>query len=139
MILLHLVLASRRIGREGGEGARLARAVNETFVIDMDDDMREMTFGDLAVPREMKRAAAALYDRHRAYLVALDAADNISLQEALRAQMAYLDADGRLDAAGLAGYVREAASDLDGQTSASILEGHLAWPEPPADPNRGHQ
>ena len=42
----------------------------------MDDGMREMTFGDLAVPREIKRATAALFDRHAAYLAALAAPDD---------------------------------------------------------------
>ena len=48
-------------------------------MVDLDDAMREMTFGDLAVPREVKRAAAALFDRHRAYLAALGAADDMTL------------------------------------------------------------
>ena len=98
MIALHVALASRRIGAEGAAGRRLGVALTEAFVVDMDDGMRELTFGDLAVPREIKRAAAALFDRHTAYLAALAATSDMSLAEALQAQLAYLAPDGRLDA-----------------------------------------
>jgi cytochrome b pre-mRNA-processing protein 3 len=140
MIALHLVVALRRLGAEGWAGRRLGQALTEVFVVDLDDAMREMTFGDLAVPREVKRAAAALFDRHRAYLAGLDAPRELALAEAIEAQLAYLDArqeagQGRskgLDAQSLSDYVRRAASALDGQPASRILAGQLAWPQPAA-------
>jgi cytochrome b pre-mRNA-processing protein 3 len=130
MIVLHMVLALRRLAAEGRAGARLARALNEAFVIDLDDVMREMTFGDLAVPREVKRAAAALYDRHRAYLAALASPHDMVLPQAIAAQLAYLPHDGRLDAPRLAAYMRRAAAALEAQPSAQVLAGEPAWPQP---------
>jgi hypothetical protein len=50
MIALHVALALRRLDKEGAAGRRLGLALTEAFVVDMDDTMREMTFGDLAVP-----------------------------------------------------------------------------------------
>ena len=130
MIALHLVLVLRRLGAEGRAGGRLGRALTEAFVVDLDDAMREMTFGDLAVPREVKRAAAALFDRHRAYLAALGAAHDLTLAQAIGAQLAYLDPGGCLDAHNLAVYVRRCASALDGEPTAPILAGRLDWPPP---------
>jgi cytochrome b pre-mRNA-processing protein 3 len=132
MIALHLVLVLRRLAAEGRAGGRLARALTEAFMVDLDDAMREMTFGDLAVPREVKRAAAALFDRHRAYLAALDAPHDMTLAQAIAAQLAYLDPSGVLDANNLAVYVRRCASALDGEPAALILAGQLAWPQPTA-------
>lgn len=145
MIALHLVLALRRLAAEGRAGERLARALTEAFVVDLDDVMRELTFGDLAVPREVKRAAAALFDRHRAYLAALDAPGDATLADALRTQLAYLYAgqgsgeksgkasggrsDAGLDAQSLSDYVRRVASALDGQPASPILAGRLEWPQ----------
>ena len=129
MILLHLALTIRRLGIEGGAGKGVAQALTEAFVVDMDDVMREMTFSDLAVPREIKRATAALFDRHNAYLAALTSPHDILLTQALEAQLAYLEPAG-LDAGGLAQYVRRAASALADQSGSQILGGHLAWPEP---------
>ena len=128
MIVLHLALAVLRLGSEGEVGKRLARALMETFVIDMDDGMRELTFGDLAVPREIKRATGALFDRHAAYLAALDGPHDM-LQETIRAQLAYLGASG-LDAGSLAGYLRRAAEMLQLQKGAEVLAGKIVWPDP---------
>jgi cytochrome b pre-mRNA-processing protein 3 len=134
MIALHVALALRRLGKEGAAGRRLATALTEAFVVDMDDTMREMTFGDLAVPREIKRATAALFDRHTAYLAALDTPADGSLAKALEAQLAYLT-PGRLDWGSLSDYVQRCASALDAQPAAQILAGEIAWPEPaPGNP-----
>ena len=130
MILLHMVLALRRLAAEGHAGGRLARALNEAFVVDMDDIMREMTFGDLAVPREVKRATAALYDRHAAYLAGLASPHDMVLPQAIQAQLAYLDHGGRLDPLRMAAYMRSAATALDAQPSVEVLAGQPAWPQP---------
>jgi cytochrome b pre-mRNA-processing protein 3 len=132
MIALHVVLLLRRLGTEGEVGRRLGVAVSEAFVVDMDDGMRELTFGDLAVPREIKRAAAALLDRNRAYRQALEARQPSPLLEALEAQMAYLVPAGRLDAARLAHYMLEVAQCLDRQSGSALLAGRLGWPVPGA-------
>lgn len=143
MVALHLVLALRRIAAEGPDAEPLGRALTEAFVVDLDDVMREMTFGDLAVPREVKRATAALFDRHSAYSKALEAPGGSVLADALRTQLAYLYADQApakgagtpavpgLDAQGLSDYVRSVASALDAQPASPILAGRLEWPQPP--------
>jgi cytochrome b pre-mRNA-processing protein 3 len=128
MILVHLVLAQRRLSAEG-DGAGLARALSEAFVVDMDDQMREMTFGDLSVPREIACAAAALFDRWRAYVAAL-AGPEPGLAEALAAQFAYLDPEAPIDTASLAGYMRRAAEAIGAQPAKEILAGRFAWPVP---------
>ena len=128
MIVLHLALAVRRLGPEGDAGKRLAQALIEAFVVDMDDAMRELTFGDLAVPREIKRATAAVFDRHNAYLAALDGPHDM-LREAIENQLAYLGPAG-FDAGSLAAYVRRTADRLSQQPRAQILGGQFVWPEP---------
>ena len=128
MIVLHLALALQRFEAAGQAGRRMARAISETFVIDMDDSMREMTFGDLAVPREIKRVVAALVDRHRAYTTALAAPENGPLQAVLETQMGYLREPGRLDVTSLAQYIRDAAAALARQSDAQVLSGHVDWP-----------
>ena len=91
MIVLHLALVLRRLAAEGEPARPLAQELTETFIVDMDNSMRELTFSDLRVPKEIKRATAALIDRHMAYLAALDSGRDISLAEALSSQLAYLD------------------------------------------------
>lgn len=130
MVVLHLALVLGRLRPEGADGERLARALNEEFVIDVDDCMREMTFGDLRVPREMKRATAALFDRHNVYLAALRAPGRAALRNAIAGELAYLDKGGALDAARLADDAHAVAAALAGQPREEILGARLAWPDP---------
>ena len=51
----------------------------------MDDNLREMGVGDLAVPKQMRRMGEAFYGRAQAYRAALAAADDQALVATLRA------------------------------------------------------
>jgi cytochrome b pre-mRNA-processing protein 3 len=128
MLILHLSVVLDRLSREGDEGAALARALSEAFIADMDANMRELTFGDLAVPREIKRTAAALFDRHGAYRQALAAGQPGPLQAAIEAQMTYLVPAGGLDAARLQHYMLEVARVISRQSGSALLAGRLGWP-----------
>ena len=136
LIALHVALVLHRLQADGAETAELARVLGETFVVDMDDNMREMSFSDLAVPREIKKAAAALFDRHT--LVgsagAAPAAGETDLfATRLSEALAYLarENDGiAIDAGGLARYVRDAAAALAAQPLAGLLETGPQWPAP---------
>jgi cytochrome b pre-mRNA-processing protein 3 len=130
MVLLHVVLVVRRLTREGAAGERLARALNEAFIADMDDNMREMTFGDLRVPREIKQVTAALLDRHKAYAHALQDPQVIKLRQALTAQLQYLGDTEQFAIVALADYMHRAASMLDPASRTRLLDGNLEWPDP---------
>ena len=130
MIVLHLVLALRRLSREGEPGRALGQALTETFVVDLDDTLREMTVGDLAVPRHVKRAVAVVQDRYARYGAGLDSPqpDGV-LNNEVEARLAGLQGTKDLDAARICAYIRGAVRALDLQTGAQILGGHLVWPE----------
>ena len=128
VIVAHLVLAQHRLAAEGVDGARLARALSEAFVTDMDDCMREMTFGDLAVPREIKGVAAALFDRWHAY-GALLGREQDALGAALAERLAYLRSS-HIDVARLADYLCRTYQAIAAQPGADILAGRFAWPTP---------
>jgi cytochrome b pre-mRNA-processing protein 3 len=131
LIVLHMVLLQQRLLREGDDGGRLARALSEAFVTDMDDQMREMTFGDLRVPREIRGAAVALFDRWRSYGAALSGRDEGALKEALAASFGYLDPGGRLATAPLAAYMCRAAAVLAAEPAEQLLAGDVVWPSLP--------
>ena len=59
MVALHVALVLRRLSSAGEQGRRLGLALTEAFVVDMDDSMRELTFGDLAA-RDQARHGCAL-------------------------------------------------------------------------------
>ena len=130
MIVMHLVLVLRRLSRDSESGRALGQALTETFVVDLDDTLREMTVGDLAVPRHVKRAVAVVQDRYARYGAALDGAQGEGLlYSEVVARLASLRGAGGLDAARICAYIREADRTLQRQTGAQILGGDLAWPE----------
>jgi cytochrome b pre-mRNA-processing protein 3 len=92
MVALHLVLVVDRLGQEGPSGANLARHLNETCITDLDDNMREIGIGDLSVPRKVKKAAAALFDRHRDLLTAIADENTETLQALLQRDIGQLPA-----------------------------------------------
>jgi cytochrome b pre-mRNA-processing protein 3 len=67
LIALHLFLAVENLKQKGTDTAALLQRTIEVFVTDMDDCMREMGVGDMAVGKKVKRAAAAFYERAGAY------------------------------------------------------------------------
>jgi cytochrome b pre-mRNA-processing protein 3 len=133
MIVLHLVMVLHRLGQEGQAGQRLARALTEAFAVDLDDNLREMTVGDLAVPRHVKRAVGALHERHVSYGAALASADDGPLTAALQARLEAPGADrgaaGGLEARRICAYIRQAGRRLDLLPGAEVLAGRIAWPQ----------
>jgi cytochrome b pre-mRNA-processing protein 3 len=130
MIILHLVLVLERLRREGAKGEQLARLAVETFVTDVDDSLREMGVGDMAVPKKVRRAAVGLYERSAAYRRALALGDEPLARE-LAAAIPGLDVapeKARL----LAAYVRRTARHLGTVTRSDILGGKVTFATAPA-------
>ncbi len=71
LIVLHLVLAAAPARRGGRLRAPVGQKLFDAFCRDLDDNLREMGVGDLAVPKRMRRFAEAFYGRQAAYLAAL--------------------------------------------------------------------
>ena len=162
LIVLHLVLVLARLGRDHEPGARpgrhpgpgrgrifgrglarsLARSLGLTlgqglfdaFCRDLDDNLREMGVGDLAVPREMRRFGEAFYGRQAAYRDAFAAPDDRELEKALaRNIFGAVGVDDR--AARLARYARAAAKLIDAAEEDALIEGKAVFPSPEAFAN----
>jgi cytochrome b pre-mRNA-processing protein 3 len=131
LIVLHLVLLLRRLGRENDTGQALGQQLFDAFCRDLDGNLREMGIGDLAVPKHMRRFGEAFYGRQAAYLAALDVTDGTDFENALaRNIFQVMGPDDR--SARLARYARTALRDLDLQDRARIIQGEVAFPKPEA-------
>jgi cytochrome b pre-mRNA-processing protein 3 len=133
LIVLHLVLVLEALGRGDTAASRSGRTVGQQlfdiFCRDLDDNLREMGVGDLAVPREMRRFGEAFYGRQAAYRAALATAGERELEKALaRNIFGIIGGDAR--AAKLARYARAAASRLDTAGEAALVTGKAVFPDP---------
>ncbi len=137
LIVLHLVLVIAQIGRQGGRNDGTARAVGQKlfdeFCRDLDDNLREMGVGDLAVPKRMRSFAEAFYGRQAAYLAALAAADLRELENAL-ARNIFDEVKAGSGPAQLAAYVGATLSQFEtqekGAFEAALLRGQVVFPKP---------
>jgi cytochrome b pre-mRNA-processing protein 3 len=131
LIVLHLVLLLRRLAREEGPAHGLGQRLFDTFCRDLDDNLREMGVGDLAVPKHMRRFGEAFYGRQAAYVAAFEAADERVFEKALARNIFQTDGiDDR--AVRLARYARGAWVTLDAQKHGAFMRGEVAFPNPEA-------
>jgi cytochrome b pre-mRNA-processing protein 3 len=129
LIVLHMVLVLRRLARVD-RGRRIGQRLFDRFCQDLDDNLREMGTGDLAVPKHMRRFGEAFYGRQAAYLGALDSMEEGDFENALaRNIFKHKGLDG---AVRLARYARGIIGELDAQEENTLLRGDFALPNPEA-------
>jgi cytochrome b pre-mRNA-processing protein 3 len=129
LIVLHLVLLIARLRREGETGQRSGQALFDVFCQDLDDNLREMGVGDLAVPKRMLRFGEAFYGRQAAYLEAIEAPGERDFEKALARNIFQSQSIGD-GAVRLARYARATLRELDTQSAKALLSGTIAFPSP---------
>jgi cytochrome b pre-mRNA-processing protein 3 len=139
LIVLHLVLVLRRLGGEPGASQQpnspsrhpIGQQLFDLFCRDLDDNLREMGVGDLAVPRRMRKFGEAFYGRQAAYGAALGAGHEEALEKALARNILGIPETSE-NAARLARYARDAAERLDAAAQDDLLAGRVVFPDPEA-------
>jgi cytochrome b pre-mRNA-processing protein 3 len=129
MVVLHLFLVLERLRANPDAASPLPRLLVEAFIADMDDSLRELGTGDLAVPKKVRRAATGLYERSMAYKGALGLGNGAALARAI-AEHVYLTAESDR-ARMLAVYVRATASSLAAADMDELLDGKFGFPPVP--------
>ena len=124
LLILHLWLVLRRLR---GVGTELSQALFDRFCDDMDDNLREMGVGDLAVPRRMQAFGEAFYGRTAAYDLACSESED-RLAEALQKNI--LNGQHPDSAARLAAYAGRVAAGLAAVDDAKLLRAAWAFPPP---------
>lgn len=127
MIVAHAVLILRRLRRAPSETKGLAQALFDLMFADMDQSLREMGVGDLAVGKRVKAMARAFYGRLAAYDAALSNEDDTALRSALRRNLFRNATPSRGQVAAVATYMRREAARLDGEPIDSLVAGGLRF------------
>ncbi len=144
MVIVHLFVVLERLSQleasEHGEKAKeLAQALMDACFRQLDDDLRALGVGDLAVPKRMRRAAGALLGRLTAYRRALAAADDTALEAALLRNVFGWPSHARQSpgaaaeahaarARALGGYLRAALAALGTEGLEAIRRAEFAFP-----------
>lgn len=128
LIVLHVHLLCRRLGKLGPAGAGLAQALFDSMFRDMDRNLRELGVGDPSMPRRIKAMLEAYYGRIKAYEAAF-AEGGAALAKAI-ARNVYND-EAAPGAAPLAHYALAAATGLEAALPAELLAGSAPFPPAP--------
>ena len=126
LLLLHLWLVLRRL-KSVAAGTALSQALFDHFCADMDDNLREMGVGDLAVPKRMQAFGEAFYGRSTAYDMALTDGHE-ALAQALCKNV--LNGENIDKARQLAVYAETAMAALTRLDEATLLSGAFRFPVP---------
>jgi cytochrome b pre-mRNA-processing protein 3 len=130
LLVLHLWIVLRRL-RQGEGGIGRAQALFDRFCGDMDDNLREMGVGDLAVPKRMQAFGEAFYGRAAAYDLALSTNqgnDQGPLAQAICKNI--LDGVGLDNARQLAAYAQATAAGMERLDDAALLGASWRFPSP---------
>ncbi len=129
MVVLHAVLVIERLKRDGEAGRALGQLVFDDFCRDMDQSLRELGFGDQAVPKRMKALGEGFYGRAAAYGDSLG--DRPGLATAI-ARNVFPDGEPPVAAGWLADYAIAVAAALAGTSVDEIAAGRAVLPDPAA-------
>lgn len=73
LLAIHTYLVLRRLQQERDRTAELSQALFDLMFADLDQNLREMSYGDTGVAKRVKKMAEAFYGRVKAYDEGLDA------------------------------------------------------------------
>lgn len=124
LIVLHVHLLCRRLGRSGPHGADMAQALFDAMFRDMDRNLRELGVGDPSMPRRIKAMIEAYYGRIKAYETALGSGGEALVQAIARN---VYNAETAPGAAALADYIRRAAADVDAALAEELMQGRVRF------------
>ena len=126
LIVLHLWMVLRRLRQVAG-GSEHAQALFDRFCVDMDDNLREMGVGDLAVPKRMQAFGEAFYGRATAYDLALSEGPAALAQAVCKNILNGRGTDG---ARRIAVYIQATVNGLDRLDGAALLATSWVFPGP---------
>lgn len=118
---LHVLLLVMRLSDEGDHGDEFGQALFDTYVSALDNALRELGVGDVAVGKKMRKLGAALYGRMQAYETALRAGDADALSAALARNV--LETEDAAAGDELARYALDSRTGLARQTLAALEKG----------------
>jgi len=130
LLTLCATLLVRRLALLPSPAPEVAQELTDRIFSELDAAMREKGVGDLAVPKRIKKFAAAFLGRRNAYEAALGAASQDQLAAALARNVYGLDpAEGTDGAARLARYALATQDALAAAPLETFLKGSAPFPK----------
>lgn len=129
LIVIHAMLAMRRLRDKGQAAAELSQALFDYMFQDMDRSLRELGVGDMGIGKHIKKMAKAFYGRAAEYETGLDGDADV-LKNALRQNILRTTEPADTALASWSDYLRAVDAALMRTPLEDVFEGRIAWPSP---------
>lgn len=140
MVAVHCYLVIRRLRDDQGRTSELAQALFDIMFADLDQNLREMSYGDTGVAKRIKKMAEGFYGRVKAYDAGMDEGDNTSVLEQALDRNLYRDTPVTPEQlAAMSGYVRIQAANLATQDLNDMMAGKVSFSPPPPQVSRNQE
>jgi len=127
LVALHTYLVIRRLRDHQDQTSELAQALFDIMFADMDQNLREMSYGDTGVAKRIKKMAEGFYGRVKAYDEALSSGADLSLLEDALDRNLYRNTMPPPTAlTAMAAYVRTQSANLATQGIESLMAGTVS-------------
>ncbi len=130
-LMIHVLLALSRCRNDAATAAP-AQDLVDRFMTDIEDSIRQIGIGDVAVPKRMRKLAGMFYQRVDAYDAPLRNGDETALSAALTRLALAEAAPAESDPRALATYMIQTRAELDLVPTERILAGQLFAESDPA-------
>lgn len=127
LIIMHTMLAMRRLRSEGQPGEDLAPGLLNYMFKDMDRSLREIGVGDMSVGKHIKKMAKAFYGRSEEYEKGIDGSAT-ALNDALSQNLFRKHIATEPQLAAMRAYLLSADQALRALSMADIAAGRMVWP-----------
>jgi cytochrome b pre-mRNA-processing protein 3 len=124
---VHVLLLLERLRGQGAEASALSQAVFDAYLSGLDNGLRELSVGDLAVGKTMRKLGEAFYGRAKAMDTALAALPDRAPFEALVGRTVFAGAES-LGPAPLADDLLTTRAQLAAVPLERLLQGEITWP-----------
>lgn len=140
MVAVHCYLVIRRLRDDQGRTSELAQALFDIMFADLDQNLREMSYGDTGVAKRIKKMAEGFYGRVKAYDAGMDEGGNTSVLEQALDRNLYRDTPVTPEQlAAMSGYVRIQAANLATQDLNDMMAGKVSFSPPPPQVSRNQE
>lgn len=128
LYVLHVTLLLERLKGHGEQAQEVSQAMFTEFVEALDDALRELGVGDLAVAKKMRKLGEAVFGRIKAFDEAVAGENPREALAGLVARSVFNDAEALERAGPLTDYLLDARARLAAQPLSEVIEARLNWP-----------
>ncbi len=122
----HVLLLLERLKGQGPQAAALSQGLFDAYLSGLDNGLREMAVGDLAVGKTMRKLGEAFYGRAKAMEAALAVLPDRAPFEALIGRTVFAGAESP-NASALADDLLATRAELAAAPLEHLLQGQVAW------------